>query len=53
VALTWHGKQLGIQEIIDRWRTPDGKGFRVCTADGQIFEITYLENTGEWKIRQP
>lgn len=52
VAFTWQGKRLEVVEISDRWRTPDGKGFRVRTADDHIFELFYQEMTCEWEIRQ-
>jgi hypothetical protein len=52
-ALTWKGERFEIVEILDRWRIPGGKCFRVETTDGQIFEITYVELYDEWRIHQP
>jgi hypothetical protein len=53
VALYWQEQRLEIVEILARWRTPAGKGFRVRTADDQIFELTYDEITADWLIQQP
>ena len=53
VGLIWQGKQLDILAILDRWRTPDGKGFRVVAGQDEIFELFYNEQWNEWSIRQP
>lgn len=53
VALHWQGERLLIQEIEARWRTPGGPCFRVHTEDGQVFELSLVERSGEWQIRQP
>ncbi len=52
VALTWQGERLEIAEVVAESRLPDGKRFRVRTADGQTFELTYAEAAGEWLIEQ-
>ena len=52
IALHWQEHRLEITEILSRWRTPTGKGFRVRTADDQIFEIRYNEVTADWQIQQ-
>ncbi len=53
IGLIWSGQRLEIQVIVDRWRTPEGKGFRVVTSDDQVFELFYNEQWIEWSIRQP
>jgi len=53
IALHWQGQRLEITEILARWRTEAGKGFRVRTADGQIFELKYDEIAADWQIIQP
>ena len=52
VALTWEAKRLEITEILAEWRTPQAKHFRVRTSDGQTFELSWLEASGEWQIGQ-
>jgi hypothetical protein len=53
VALTWKNQRLEITEIVERWRIPGAKCFRVRTTDGQIFELFYGELYDEWRIHQP
>ncbi len=53
IALHWQGQRLEIAAILSRWRTPAGKGFRVRTADEQIFDLNYDETTTDWQIQQP
>lgn len=51
LALTWQGCRLEIAEILARWRGPAEKGFRVTTADGRAFELTYRELPDEWHVQ--
>jgi len=53
IALYWQEQRLEIAEILSRWRTPAGKGFRVRTTDEQIFELCYEEISADWQIKQP
>jgi hypothetical protein len=53
VALVWQNQRLEISEILERWRIPGGKCFRVRTTDEQIFELFYGELYDEWRIHQP
>jgi len=53
VVLTWEGQRLEIEVILERWRIPGAKCFRVRTADGQEFELFYGELYDEWRIHQP
>lgn len=50
LALTWQGYRFEIAEILGRWRGPHEKGFRVKTADGHAFELTYREGPDEWQV---
>jgi hypothetical protein len=52
VSFYWEGQRVEIEEIVARWRVPEGKRFRVLTTDGQIFELFYGELYDEWSIRQ-
>jgi hypothetical protein len=51
LSLTWQGVRYEIAEILSRWRGPGEKGFRVKTADGQAFDVTYREVPDEWHIQ--
>lgn len=53
IAFWWQGQRLEIRQILDRWRVPGGKCFRVRTEDDQIFELFYGELFDEWRIDQP
>jgi hypothetical protein len=50
LALHWEGRRLKIVEIVARWRTPQGKSFRVKSAGDQLFELFYDEVNEEWHI---
>ncbi len=52
VALYWQEQRLEIVDILSRWRTPEGKRFRVRTADGQLFELNYDQVENLWEIHQ-
>lgn len=53
VSLSWQGQRMEIRAILDRWRTPDGKWFRVVAGEDEIFELFYNEQWDEWSVRQP
>ncbi len=52
-ALQWQGQRFEVRQILERWREPGRKCFRVQTADHQIFELYYLEDLDAWLIHQP
>ena len=51
LSLEWEGQRLEIAEILSRWRGHGERGFRVQTADKQVFELTYREVPDEWTIQ--
>ena len=51
LALIWDGTRYEIAEIVARWRGPNEKGFRVKTANGSAFELTYREVPDEWQVQ--
>ena len=51
LSLTWEGVRYEIAEIVARWRGPAERGFRVKTADGQAFDLTYRELPDEWLVQ--
>jgi hypothetical protein len=52
VAFTWQGQRQEVVEILARWRSPDGRIFRVRAAGGWIFELLYHERDEVWHIQQ-
>lgn len=51
LSITWQGRKYEVAEIFARWRGPEERGFRVKTADGHAFEITYREIPDEWHVQ--
>jgi hypothetical protein len=49
-ALYWEAERLEVVEILARWRTPQGRFFRVRVADRRIFEVCYRESCYEWYV---
>lgn len=52
VAIHWQGKRLEISAVLDSWRIPGGKCFRVRTSDNRTFELFYGELYAEWRINE-
>ena len=52
IGLIWRGQRLDILAILDRWRTPDGKWFRVVAGEDEIFELFYNEQWDAWSVYQ-
>jgi hypothetical protein len=53
IAFTWGSQRYQIERISKRWRSPDGPGFRVITADGAQFDLTFSEARDEWSLHLP
>ena len=49
--LTWQGERLEIIEIRAWGRTPEGRTFRVCTRNRQVFDLIYREASDDWRIQ--
>ena len=49
----WDGALLEVHTILDRWRSPEGLGFRVIANDEQLFELEYDDCTHLWQVKQP
>jgi hypothetical protein len=39
-----------IQNIVSRWRTPDGKRFLVLAENEKVFTLNYNELYDEWSV---
>lgn len=50
VALTWQGTRIEIRQVLDQWRSPQGRNFRVVTDNEQAFDLFFNEATDEWQI---
>jgi hypothetical protein len=51
-AFHWQDRRLEVSEVMQTWRTPQGKYFQVKTEDMQIFELVYKESEDDWLIVQ-
>jgi hypothetical protein len=51
LALVWQERRYEIVEILARWRTPHGRGFKVRVDGGQVFVITFDEAKHDWEIQ--
>jgi hypothetical protein len=50
-AFQWEGQRYEVQEIIQRWREPEGIGFLVrCSPDERIFDLFYTSRKDYWQI---
>jgi hypothetical protein len=49
-ALHWRNERLGIEEILDEWHSPNARHFKVVTVNRLIFELSYGEDSDQWKI---
>jgi len=52
VAVHWQEQRLEVADILDTWRIPGGKCFRVRTTDQRVFELFYGELYAEWRINE-
>jgi hypothetical protein len=49
-ALHWQGMRLEIRQILNHWREPGLKRFRVVTEDERVFDLSYHEDQDSWTI---
>jgi hypothetical protein len=50
LAIHWQSERLEVEQILDAWRGPDGKSYRISTQNGLIFELHYSESEDAWSI---
>ncbi len=50
LSLDWEGETLEVDRILSRWRTPEGRAFRVKVVDGRCFDLIYSEGSDRWSI---
>jgi hypothetical protein len=49
LAFQFQGRDLPVDEILARWRTPAGKCFRVRAA-GALYDLIYDEGHDQWRV---
>ena len=49
-AFVWQGQRLEVREVLQRWRTPGGKRFRLLAVDDHVYELFYDELSQAWLV---
>jgi hypothetical protein len=56
-AITWHGQHYEVKNILKRWRTPQGPGFRVQveattphSTPLKLVDLNYIETQDRWTM---
>jgi hypothetical protein len=47
-AVHLHGEWHAVAEVLQRWRTPEGIGFQVRTANMLVLNLLYNEGEQRW-----
>ncbi len=50
-ALIWQGQRQTVARVLARWRTPEGRAFRVESEELRRFELLYHEAEARWMIQ--
>ena len=45
-------RRIEVMEIIDRWRSPEYRYFRVQAYDGGVYILRHDETAGEWELTE-
>lgn len=45
-------RPIEVSDVLDRWRTPDCRGFRVRGDDGRVYILEQDVSTGEWELKR-
>lgn len=52
-AVVWEEQEYEVNEIRQRWKTPEGVGFLVQCSPGQtIFNLFYFTTENRWRIQR-
>ena len=49
-ALYWQEERLGIEKILFEWLSPHARYFKVITVNHLLFELSYWEDSDQWRI---
>lgn len=50
VAVSWLGERLQVVEILNSWRDPSGKCFRVRLQNNLVVDLFYDEADDAWRL---
>jgi hypothetical protein len=48
----WQGERLEVEAVLQSWRDPQGRGFRVRSVGGQVFDLFFDLVTDSWRIEE-
>lgn len=43
-------QEVEVEEIVETWRTPQARCFKVRTEDGILYNLCHLEQTDLWQL---
>ena len=49
---TLKGQFVEVEAVVDRWQTPDQRGFRVRTAAGENYTLQQDVRSGVWELTE-
>jgi hypothetical protein len=51
-AVWWAGQRYSVVQVLARWMTPTGPGWRVEAEAGASFQLHYQTTADRWQIRR-
>jgi len=52
ISFTLLGRELMVEEIIDRWYGPNNSFFKVLANDGKVYLIKYDQDKDQWTLEK-
>ena len=49
---TLEGQLVEVEAVVDRWRTPEYRGFKVSTATGETCTLRQDVRSGAWEVTE-
>ncbi len=50
VSFVRDGGRLMVEEILERWRSPDAEHFKVRADDGKLYVLRRCFSEGQWSL---
>lgn len=47
------GRSVEVVELLERWRTPQARGFRLRGDDGALYLLVQENRSGQWTLEIP
>ena len=52
ISFTLLGRELMVQEIIDRWYGPNNSFFKILANDNKVYLIKYDQDEDQWTLEK-